>query len=159
MSTVLGSAAPIAFALKGHVPVPRLYKELAVMHRPLWDQIAFKAYAFIVSLYISIGYCGYAMFGSATQGNLVKNYSGGSVALLLRWLFGISNIGNYALTHHPLRLAAYSLLSRFRVPILAKKIDPMLNTADDTDIPEKSPSTQLVMIPSPHSEIMTVFFY
>merc|ERR1712151_221172 len=96
---------------KAHYNAPVYYKELG---RDLTALIKVSVMSFSGAfiVYALFAFGGYARFGTAAEGNLLKGYDQGQILVLLMWLgMAFSNICTYPLIFYSARNALLSMLS------------------------------------------------
>lgn len=142
----LSSISVFAFALQCHIAVPRTVSEMSADTRKQYPIIAFCAFAFIGSLYSLVGFCGYRHFGHKVHGNILRNYTGSWLTIVMQVLNGCQAMFGYAVNHYTARSSAYSLLVR-------------LGALKENSGAEAHMLGQPEDIPQRHRDLITILFY
>merc|ERR1712125_215045 len=73
-------------SFSAHYNAPTYYAELQVKTFETYAKAAIYSFAIATVLFTTFGLCGYARFGNAVMGNILKGYSGDSVMVQLCWM-------------------------------------------------------------------------
>lgn len=100
-------------AFMAHYNSPKFYSQLQNPSLPRFATLVGGAFGLALVVFILFGFCGFAIFGFAVEGNVLKNYGGGA-QVMLAWLsMAFSVAFTYPLVFSTFRDSCAALLSSF----------------------------------------------
>jgi amino acid permease len=104
--------ALMSSSFMAHYNAPRFYAELQDNTLPRFATLVLCAFSVALLTFIVVGFCGFTLFGLAVQGDVLKNYGGGT-RVMFAWLgMAFSTTFSYPLEFITLREACVNLLVR-----------------------------------------------
>jgi len=106
------SLALCSSAFMAHYNSPKFFSQLESNTLPRFASLVGGAFGLALAVFIIFAFCGYALFGFAVEGNVLKNYSN-SGQVMLAWLsMAFSVAFTYPLVFSTFRDSCAALLSR-----------------------------------------------
>merc|ERR1719197_2421086 len=93
-----------------HYNGPRYYQELKNRSMRKMFRVVVRAFAICAGIYTLVALCGYLLFGSATQGDILNNFdTKDNAALIARLGLAFVIVFTYPLAFHSLRSSVFTL--------------------------------------------------